>query len=116
MIAEECLPALGRRAPPPCHILRDAGLADIDAELEKLSMDSRRAPQRRCSSGGSAGEFPTTPSPAAASRFPAPIQSETGAVPADHGLRLHNRQRIERTWHQTIQPDKNQAIHGNQGQ
>jgi hypothetical protein len=46
MIAEECLPALGRRAPPPCHILRDAGLADIDAELEKLSMDSRRAPQR----------------------------------------------------------------------
>jgi hypothetical protein len=36
-------PALGRRAPPPCHILRDAGLADIDAELEKLSMDSRLA-------------------------------------------------------------------------
>jgi len=41
--------------------LATAGLADLDAELEKLSMDSRRSPQRvwRCSSRGSAGEFPT---------------------------------------------------------
>src|SRR5215471_18417737 len=33
-------------APPPRHILGEAGLADFDAKLEKLSMDSRRSPQR----------------------------------------------------------------------
>jgi hypothetical protein len=46
MIAEECLPALGRRACSPRHILGDAGLADLDAELEQLAMDPRRSPQR----------------------------------------------------------------------
>jgi hypothetical protein len=43
MIAEEGLPALGRRAPSPGHILGDAGLADLDAQL---AMDPRRSPQR----------------------------------------------------------------------
>src|ERR1700756_3364551 len=56
MVAKECLPSLRGRAPPRCHILGDAGLANIDAELEKLSMDSRRPPTTgwRCSSHGSA--------------------------------------------------------------
>src|SRR5712675_754274 len=72
------LPSLRGRAPPPRHILGDAGLADLDAELEKLSMDSRRSPQpvgdahladqpanfQRCS--WSATAVP---------RFPAPIRS-----------------------------------------
>src|ERR1700751_1445472 len=46
MVAKKRLPSLRGRAPPPRHILGDAGLADIDAELEKLSMDSRHSPQR----------------------------------------------------------------------
>src|SRR5215468_7677551 len=46
MVAKERLPSLRGRAPPPHHILGDAGLADLNAELEKLSMDSRRSPQR----------------------------------------------------------------------
>jgi hypothetical protein len=54
-------------------------------------------------------------SAAAAPRFPAPAQSETGAAPTDHGIRLHNRQRLDDIWHQTIQPDKDQAIHGTEG-
>ena len=37
------------------------GLADLDAKLEKLSMDSRRSPQRVGEARGSAGKFPTTP-------------------------------------------------------
>ena len=45
-VAKERLPSLRGRGPPPCHILGDAGLAAIDAELEKLPMDSRRSPQR----------------------------------------------------------------------
>jgi hypothetical protein len=35
-----------REGPPLRHVLGDAGLADLDAEQEKLSMDSRRSPQR----------------------------------------------------------------------
>ena len=45
MVAEEGLPALGRRAPSPGHVLGDAGLADLDAELEKLAMNSWRSPK-----------------------------------------------------------------------
>src|SRR5882762_6914615 len=54
-------------------------------------------------------------SAAAVPRFPAPIRSETGTVPTDDGIRLHNRQRLDGIWHQTIQPNKDQAIHGTEG-
>src|SRR6516165_8402286 len=43
MVAKERLPSLRGRPSPPRHILGDAGLADLDAELEKLPMDSRRS-------------------------------------------------------------------------
>jgi len=36
MIAQERLPALGRGSSPARHMLGDAGLADIDAELEQF--------------------------------------------------------------------------------
>src|ERR1700761_3781111 len=76
MIAEECPPALGRRVSSPDHVLGHAGLSDADAELEQLSMDPRRSPQRI----GNAhladklaypqrNRWPATPR----SRFPAPI-------------------------------------------
>src|ERR1700722_3899003 len=45
MVAKERLPALRGRNPPPCHILGYTGLTYVDAELEKLPMDSRRSPQ-----------------------------------------------------------------------
>src|SRR5208337_4572377 len=41
---------------------------------------------------------------------PAPIGSETGAVPTDHRLRLEDFQRIEHLRGQTIEPGKHQAI------
>jgi len=31
---------------PLDHVLGDAGLSDLKAELEQLAMDARRAPQR----------------------------------------------------------------------
>src|SRR3981081_3471495 len=37
-------------------------------------------------------------------------------MPTDDSLRLHNRQRIEGTWRQTREPNKDQAIHGTQSQ
>src|SRR6202022_3005006 len=48
MIIEKCFPALGWRPSTPGHILGYAGLADIDAELEKLAVDARRAPEWIC--------------------------------------------------------------------
>jgi hypothetical protein len=45
MIAQERLPALGRRSSPARHILGDAGLPNIDAEFEQFAMNARRTPQ-----------------------------------------------------------------------
>jgi hypothetical protein len=41
---------------------------------------------------------------------------EAGTAPTDDGIRLHNRPRVDGTWHQTIQPNKDQAIHRTEGQ
>ncbi|OKO66807.1 hypothetical protein AC630_41300 [Bradyrhizobium sp. AS23.2] len=35
--------------------------------------------------------------------------------PTDDGIGLHNRQRLDGIRHQTIQPNKDQAIHGTEG-
>ena len=49
MIAQERLPALRRRTSPAHHILGDAGLPNVDAELEQFAMNARRTPQWVCS-------------------------------------------------------------------
>src|SRR3954447_22309738 len=58
MVQEERSPALRRWAPMSGHVLGNRSLADIDAELEELSMDARSAPRKDLpsSSGGSAAE------------------------------------------------------------
>src|ERR1700731_1301816 len=73
-----------------------AGLSDIDAELEEFSMDPRRSPQRIGNAhladklaylSRYSWSAPTAP------RLPPPVRSEPGAVPFNHGLRLHDRHR-----------------------
>src|SRR2546430_9823943 len=46
VVAQEGAPSLGRRAASLDHVLRHAGLSDLEAELEQLAMDARRTPQR----------------------------------------------------------------------
>src|SRR6202162_4842571 len=46
MVMKKRLPALRRWPSSLHHILGHTRLADIDAELEQLSMDPRRSPQR----------------------------------------------------------------------
>src|SRR3982074_1498520 len=46
VVTQEGAPALGRRSTSLAHVLRDAGLSDLEAELEQLAMDARRTPQR----------------------------------------------------------------------
>jgi len=79
MIIEKCFPALGWRPSTPSHILGYAGLADIDAELEKLAMDARRAPEWICDAhlADQLSYFERHRRPATtASRLPAPVQPE----------------------------------------
>src|SRR3979409_2129519 len=86
MIVEKGLPALGRRPSTPGHILGYARLTDIDTELEKLSMDPRRSPQWVCDAHLS--DQPAyfrrhRRSTATRSQLPAPVRSESGAVPTE---------------------------------
>src|SRR6266849_4062451 len=46
LIAQEATPGRGRRSSPSHHVLRNGGLADLDAELEQLAVDPRRTPER----------------------------------------------------------------------
>src|SRR6266481_6141365 len=42
MIAQKRLPPLGRRSPPPRHVLGHTCLSDINAELEQFAVDLLR--------------------------------------------------------------------------
>src|ERR1700681_3737732 len=46
MIAKECLPALGWWASPPGHVLGHTGLPNLNAQLEKFTMNPGCSPQR----------------------------------------------------------------------
>src|SRR5260370_34727121 len=109
MIMKERLPPLGRRTSSPSHILGHTRLPDFDAELEQLSMEPRRSPQRISNAHlvdklayvrGYSWSATTT------SRLPAPIRSETRAMPTDDRIRLDNRQRIARLGKQSIKTNE----------
>src|SRR5882757_6723047 len=101
--------------PPPGHVLCNARLADIDAELEQFAVDARRAPERV----GQA-HFPDQPtdlqrdarSPAAPSGFPTPEQSKSSPVPTNHGLRPDDGQRVYNARSEAIQPNEHQSVEG----
>ena len=46
LVLRQQINVLRRANPPPHQIFGHAGLADIDAKLEKLAMDPRCSPQR----------------------------------------------------------------------
>src|SRR4030081_1642250 len=97
VIAEERRPSLRRRVSSPDHVFGHARLSDIDAELEQLSMDPRRSPQR-IGNAHLADKLAYLRrygwSATAAPRLPAPVRSEPGTVPFYDGLWLHNRQSV----------------------
>ena len=118
MIAQEGLPALRRRSPPPRHIFRHARLPDIDAELEELAMDSRRTPEWV----GQAHLVDQPPDPrrhlwppAARSRLPAPVGFESRAVPTDHRIGLDDRQRIANVGKQSVEAHEYQTVKAVEG-
>src|SRR5436305_15232718 len=46
MICQEGLPGLRGRSSPTHHIFANAGLSDVDSELQKLAVNTRSAPYR----------------------------------------------------------------------
>src|ERR1700733_2484412 len=90
MVMKERPPSLRGRNPLPHHIFGHAGLADIDAKLEKLAMDPRCSPQRIGAAHLAdklAYFYRHGRSSAGVLRFPSPIRSKSPTVPTDYGLR-----------------------------
>src|SRR3984885_7146576 len=112
MIAKERSQVLGWWVSSLDHVLGHACLSDIDAELEEFSMDLRRSRQLignahladKLAYLRYSWSAPTAP------RLPPPVRSETGAVPFNHGLRLHDRQGAQHLRSQTIQAGEYQTV------
>src|SRR5262249_36434775 len=113
VITQKGLPALRRWLPSPRHVFCHGGLPDIDAKLEQFAVNPWCSP-KRVRGAHVANELANVRRrlwPAAArSGLPAPIGSETSAVPADHRLRLENFQCVQYSRSYTIEPRKHQAV------
>jgi hypothetical protein len=100
-------------SPPPDHVLGNARLADIDAELEQFAMDARCAPERV----GQAHvpdqltdlQRDSRP-PAMPSRFLTPERSKSGTVPTNHSLGPDDGKRVYNAGNEAIQPNKHPSI------
>src|SRR5947208_12828488 len=118
MVMKERLPPLRRWSSSFDHILGYARRSDVDAELEQLSVDPRRSPQR-IGNAHLADKLAYLQrhswSAATAPRLQTPKRSEPDAVPFHDGLRFQNCQSVQDCWRQSIQPGKDQAVHGTEG-
>lgn len=97
VVAEECLPILVGIPGTAGHVLGHSGLTDIEAELQEFPVDTRRAPQGIVRAH-LPDEHPELAAglrpPVARSRPPAPIDPEPLTMPAHHGLRVHDSDRL----------------------
>src|SRR6476469_8225493 len=113
MVEEERSPALRRRSSSPRHVLRNGGLADIDAELEEFSMDARSAPEwiGEAHLPDQPPDFRRNARPAGTStRFPAPEGAKACPMPMDNSFRLYDREGVQNTRRDPIQADEDHTI------
>src|ERR1039457_4656189 len=93
MIVQKGPPALRRRQPAAAHIPSNRRLSDLEAELEKLTMNAWCAPER-VRAAHLANERAQLSrdlrSANTVARPPAPIHLESGAVPANDYLQPDN--------------------------
>jgi hypothetical protein len=83
------------------HVLRDAGLSDLEAKLEQLAMDARRSPQRifRAHPPDQRAQICVDlRSTSKGAGFPTPVPAEAGAVPANEGLGPDDRDGLQHRW------------------
>src|SRR5260370_38748357 len=106
MVTQEGAPSLGRRSTSLDHVLRDAGLRDLEAELEQLAMDARRTPQRifRAHPTDQRAQFRIDLRLASKrAGFPPPVPTEAGSMPPYESLGPDDRDGLEGRWKPPIQ-------------
>src|SRR6478736_3707629 len=113
VVAEKGLPPLRRRTSPSQHVFRNRRLCDIKAELEQFAVNPRRAPEWifLAHTAHEISGFLINSGPAAwIVRFPAPPGAKTHPVPANDGLRTHDRRGVADIVETPIQPDEQRLI------
>src|SRR5258706_10411862 len=113
VVTQEGAPALGRRSTSLDHVLRDAGLSDLEAELEQLAMDARRSPQRIVNAhppDQCAQSHVDLRSTSKGTGFPPAVPTEAGPMPTHQGLRSDDSDGPEHRWKPSIQQDQEHAI------
>ena len=95
------------------HISSDRRLSDLEAELEQLTMNTRRAP-KRVRTAHLANERAQLSrdlrSANTVARSPAPIRPKPSTVPANDCLRPDNRNRAQEGGKPAIEPNEQKAI------
>src|SRR5438128_3641793 len=103
VVTQEGAPALGRRSASLDHVLRDARLSDLKAELEQLTMDARRTPQRIVNAHPPDQRAQVRVDLGPASKgagFPTPVMAKAGPMPTHQGLRSDDSDGPEHRWKQ----------------
>jgi len=114
VISEERAPGLRwKRLMPPHHVLGDARLADLYAELQQFAVDARRAPQRVCvrHRADQRADVARHGRPTStATALPGPEQPEASAMPGDHSLRFDEDERRSPSGPRAGQPDPEPTV------
>jgi hypothetical protein len=113
VVLEKRTPGLRRRLSPKRHAARHCGFSDLEAEHKQLAVDARRSPCRVLG-GDSTDERSDLRidrwTSASVSALPGPVELEALAMPANHGLGLHEDQGVLPVWPQTAERDPECAV------
>src|ERR1035437_1062469 len=113
MIAKEGLPGLQRPTLPRHHVFRPRRLGNLDAELEQLTMDLGRSPERvlRAHSSDQVASLPIDPRSATErTGLPSPVSGEPHSVPAHDRLGPDNGYGVQGERKATIEPNEQGAV------
>jgi hypothetical protein len=118
VILQKGAPSLGGRPAMTYHVLADAGLADVDAELQQFAVDARCSPQRilpahradQIADLFGHGRPPRLTVP----DLPRPKKSEALPMPGNDGFRLHDEEGGSPIGPSLGQPCPEKAISGGQ--
>src|SRR5687767_12188622 len=113
MVTQKGAPSLAWRPASLDHVLGDARLRDLKAELEQFAVNARRSPKRVLDA------HPTDQRtevrldlrpPSQGARLPSPIAAKAHPMPTHEGLGPNDRENIQDRRKPSIQLDKEPAI------